>query len=80
MDKLEQHQLILLSRSKAWNEYNRSKLELDEMREIYNHTFIRDKYVEKMIDDLEKEIQVWDFIFTMIEKSIPHDRDTTYHG
>lgn len=77
MEKLQQHEVFVLARNKAWTEYNRSKMELDEMLEIYNHTFMRDMYIEQMLKDLERDIQVWNFIFTKLEKMLPHDPQTT---
>ena len=80
MQTLEQHEVYVLSRNKAWAEYNKAKLEFQEMTEIYNHTFIRDKYVEQMMEELQQDIEMWNFIFTTLEKMLPHDPNTLYHG
>lgn len=77
MEKLQQHEVFLLARDKAWAEYNKAKMELEEMLEIYNHTFMRDMYIERMLKDLERDIQVWNFMFTTLEKMLPHNPDTT---
>lgn len=78
---LEEHVVVLKARELAYNKYVNAKLEYAELTEVYSHMHLRDKYVESIIEQTAHEIQVWNHIFTLIEKQIPpHNDDTTNHG
>lgn len=80
-NKLEYHQIFSMAREFAWRNYNKTKLEAQELKDIYAHNFLRDKYIESEIEKTDHETQIWDFIFTAIEKMVPpHNPDTKHHG
>lgn len=73
---LEEHQKFMLARDMAWKKYNECCIDLSELRR-----FSSEEQYEPVIREAELDVEIWNYLFTLLEKQIPpHDGDTTNCG